>query len=166
LNESEDIEMTRTTTPLTLHALSVHRASEFLVGLLFGWGLLVSGMADPGKVLGFLDLAGAWDPSLAFVMGGAILVGVVAFAIARKRTTNLLGGALHLPTSRDVDRRLVTGSLLFGAGWGLAGFCPGPGIVAMAAGEPKALLFVVAMVAGMVIFEASSGLTRGAAAAA
>jgi uncharacterized membrane protein YedE/YeeE len=131
----------------------MHRVTEFLVGLLFGLGLLLSGMTDPGKVLGFLDLFGAWDPSLAFVMGGAIAVGFFAFALARKRTTNVLGGALHLPKSSQIDKRLVLGGLTFGVGWGLAGFCPGPGIVSMASGEVKALVFVVAMVAGMAIFE-------------
>ena len=130
----------------------MHRITEFLVGLLFGLGLLLSGMTDPGKVLGFLDLFGAWDPSLAFVMGGAIAVGFFAFALARKRTTNVLGGALHLPKSSQIDKRLVLGGLTFGVGWGLAGFCPGPGIVSMASGEVKALVFVVAMVAGMAIF--------------
>ena len=142
------------------------RASEFGVGLLFGWGLLISGMTDPRKVLAFLDLAGAWDPSLAFVMGGAIAVGFFAFAAARNRTRSFFGGALHLPTSRDIDRRLVIGALLFGAGWGLAGFCPGPGIVSMADGQPKALLFVVAMRAGMGIFEFTDRWSRRAAAAA
>ncbi len=132
---------------------NLQRAVEFAVGLLFGWGLILAGMTDPGKVIGFLDLAGAWDPSLAFVMGGAIAVGFFAFALAKKRTTNLFGGALHLPTSRDIDRPLVIGALLFGAGWGLAGFCPGPGIVSMAAGEFKGLVFVAAMVAGMAVFE-------------
>ena len=131
----------------------MHRFSEFLIGLLFGWGLLISGMTDPGKVLGFLDLAGAWDPSLAFVMGGGVLVGLVGFALAKKRTTSFLGSAMHLPTSRDIDRRLVLGSLTFGAGWGLAGFCPGLGIVARGEGESKAALFVVAMIAGMWVFE-------------
>lgn len=142
------------------------RLSEFFVGLLFGWGLLLSGMADPGKVLGFLDLAGSWDPSLAFVMGGAVLVGFFAFAAARKRTTNFFGGALHLPASRDIDKPLVIGALLFGAGWGLAGFCPGPGIVSMASGQPKGLVFVVAMVVGMVIFEVSDRMIRRNPAAA
>ena len=132
---------------------NLQRAVEFAVGLLFGWGLMLAGMTDPGKVIGFLDLAGAWDPSLAFVMGGAIAVGFFAFALAKKRTTNLFGGALHLPTSRDIDRPLVIGALLFGAGWGMAGFCPGPGIVSMAAGEFKGLVFVAAMVAGMAVFE-------------
>ncbi len=143
--------MTRTTT---------HRLSEFIVGLLFGWGLLISGMTDPGKVIGFLDLTGSWDPSLAMVMGGAIAVGFFAFGIAKKRTSNFLGGALHLPTSSDVDKRLILGALLFGAGWGLAGFCPGPGIVSMAAGQPKAAVFVVAMLAGMLVFEWMDRLGR------
>ena len=129
------------------------RLAEFAAGLLFGWGLMISGMTDPGKVLGFLDLAGPWDPSLAFVMAGAITVGVMAFAVARRRALSFLGGALHLPKSTDIDRRLLGGSLLFGVGWGLAGFCPGPGVVAMASGQPKAAVFVVAMLAGMAIFE-------------
>ena len=130
-----------------------HRISEFVVGLVFGLGLIISGMTDPGKVLGFLDLAGAWDPSLALVMGGAILVGVFAFALARKRTTTFLGGALHLPTSRDIDQRLVIGGLTFGVGWGLAGFCPGPALVSLGLGQPKAAVFVAAMLAGMGLFE-------------
>ena len=131
----------------------MHRITEFFVGLLFGLGLLLSGMTDPAKVLGFLDLSGSWDPSLAFVMGGAIAVGFFAFAMARKRTTNVLGGALHFPKSAQIDRRLVLGGLTFGAGWGLAGFCPGPGIVSMASGEVKAAVFVVAMTVGMVLYE-------------
>ncbi len=137
-----------------------HRISEFLVGLVFGLGLIVSGMTDPGKVLGFLDLTGLWDPSLAFVMGGAIAVGIFAFAIARKRTTSFLGGAMQLPTSRDIDKRLIAGSLLFGAGWGVAGFCPGPAIVSVGAGEPKAIVFVLAMLAGMWLFEMAERRAR------
>jgi uncharacterized membrane protein YedE/YeeE len=131
----------------------LHRVTEFAVGLLFGLGLLLSGMTDPGKVLGFLDLFGAWDPSLALVMGGAILVGFFAFALAKKRTTTFLGGVLRLPTSTQMDKPLVIGSLVFGAGWGLAGFCPGPAVVSMADGQPKALVFVLAMLVGMVGFE-------------
>ncbi|MDP2988143.1 YeeE/YedE family protein [Hydrogenophaga sp.] len=131
----------------------MNRITEFFVGLLFGLGLLLSGMTDPAKVLGFLDLFGVWDPSLAFVMGGAIAVGFFAFALARKRTTNFLGGALHFPKSTQIDKRLVLGGLTFGAGWGLAGFCPGPGIVSMASGEVKAAVFVAAMVVGMVLYE-------------
>jgi len=130
-----------------------NRLSEFAVGLLFGIGLIVSGMTDPSKVLGFLDLFGAWDPSLAFVMGGAILVGVFAFAVARKRTTSFLGGAMRLPHATDIDRRLVLGGIAFGAGWGLAGFCPGPALVSLGAGEVKAAVFVLAMLAGMALFE-------------
>lgn len=141
----------------------MNRFSEFVIGLLFGWGLLISGMTDPGKVIGFLDLAGAWDPSLAFVMGGGVLVGLFGFTVAKKRTTSILGSAMHMPTSRDIDRRLVLGSLVFGAGWGLAGFCPGPGIVAMGAGESKAALFVVAMIGGMLVFEALDRWSKASA---
>jgi uncharacterized membrane protein YedE/YeeE len=145
----------------------MHRISEFLIGLLFGIGLLLSGMTDPGKVIGFLDLAGAWDPSLALVMGGAILVGVFAFGVARKRTTSFLGSPMRLPTSTDIDKRLVAGSLLFGVGWGLAGFCPGPALVSLGAGQPKAVVFVLAMLAGMILFElADSQGRRGSAAGA
>lgn len=136
----------------------MQRLSEFVVGLLFGLGLMLSGMTDPGKVLGFLDLFGAWDPSLALVMGGAIAVGFFAFALARKRTSNFFGGFLHLPTSNQIDRRLVIGGLVFGAGWGLAGFCPGPALVSMASGQTKGAVFVVAMLAGMVMFEAADRL--------
>ncbi len=128
----------------------MNRLSEFIVGLIFGLGLILSGMTDPGKVIGFLDLFGSWDPSLAFVMGGAIFVGLFAFALAKKRTTNFLGQALHLPKSNQIDKRLVLGSLVFGAGWGLAGFCPGPAWVTMASGNTKALIFVIAMIAGMI----------------
>ena len=127
--------------------------TSFLAGLVFGLGLIVSGMADPAKVLGFLDLAGAWDPSLAFVMGGAIGVGVVAFFVARKRTVSFLGAEMKMPTARHIDRRLVLGGLTFGVGWGIAGFCPGPGLVAFGMGEAKAAVFVAAMLAGMAIFE-------------
>ena len=126
--------------------------SALLSGLVFGLGLIVSGMANPAKVLGFLDLAGAWDPSLAFVMGGAILVGFFAFLIAEKRTLSFIGAEMKLPTASAIDSRLLTGSAMFGAGWGVAGFCPGPGLVALGMGESKALVFVAAMLVGMVIF--------------
>jgi uncharacterized membrane protein YedE/YeeE len=135
----------------------MHRFSEFAVGLVFGLGLMLAGMTNPGKVIGFLDLAGSWDPSLAFVMGGAIAVGALAFALARRRTVAFLGGAMHLPTARDIDRRLVLGSLGFGVGWGLAGFCPGPAVVALATGHPKAVVFMIAMLAGMALFEFIEG---------
>ena len=122
---------------------------SLLSGLVFGIGLIVSGMADPAKVLGFLDLAGRWDPSLAFVMGGAIVVGVLPFALARRRTMSFLRQTMRLPTARHVDRRLIAGSVLFGMGWGVAGFCPGAGLVALGMGELKAAAFVLAMLAGM-----------------
>lgn len=127
--------------------------ASWLAGVIFGLGLIVSGMADPAKVLGFLDLAGAWDPSLAFVMAGAISVAAVAFAVARKRTVSFLGAAMNLLKTRRIDRRLVAGSLMFGSGWGVAGFCPGPGLVALGMGEIKALVFVVAMLAGTGLYE-------------
>jgi len=136
-----------------LHKNTVYRVVEFAVGLLFGIGLMFSGMTDPSKVIGFLDLLGTWDPSLALVMGGAIMVGFFAFAVAKKRTTTFLGGVMRFPTNMDIDKKLILGSLMFGAGWGLAGFCPGPALVSMADGQPKALLFVVAMLVGMVGFE-------------
>lgn len=127
--------------------------TSLLAGLVFGLGLIVSGMANPAKVLGFLDLAGRWDPSLALVMAGAIAVGSVAFLLVKNRPRSLLGAEMKLPTASHIDRRLVVGSALFGMGWGIAGFCPGPGLVALGMGESKALVFVAAMLAGMVVFE-------------
>lgn len=124
-----------------------------LAGLLFGIGLMVSGMANPTKVQGFLDLAGRWDPSLAFVMLGAIAVGMLAFAVAKRRGRTYLGLPLQLPANTQVTLRLVLGSAAFGVGWGLAGFCPGPALVAFGAGYGKAGAFVAAMVAGMAAFE-------------
>ncbi|MDT0356012.1 YeeE/YedE family protein [Herbaspirillum huttiense F1] len=121
-------------------------------GLLLGLGLIVSGMADPAKVLGFLDLAGQWDPSLALVMGGAIAIGLPAFTLARKRQRTLLGEPMQLPTARTIDRRLVLGSLLFGIGWGIAGICPGPALVLLGMASGKGLAFVLAMLAGMLLF--------------
>jgi len=110
-------------------------------------------MASPAKVLGFLDLAGRWDPSLLLVMAGAIAVGLVAFFVARDRAVSFLGAEMKLPTARHIDRRLVVGSLVFGIGWGVAGFCPGPGLVALGMGEAKAAVFVAAMLLGMGVFE-------------
>ncbi|WP_322030676.1 DUF6691 family protein [Paraburkholderia sp. J76] len=130
----------------------MRKLSAFVCGLLFGLGLLVSGMANPAKVLGFLDLAGNWDPSLAFVMAGAVALAAPAFRLARTRASSLAGAPIQLPASRRIDARLVGGALLFGAGWGLAGFCPGPALVAAGAGEPRAWLFVAAMLAGMAIY--------------
>jgi uncharacterized membrane protein YedE/YeeE len=128
--------------------------TSFLVGLIFGTGLILSGMANPAKVLGFLDLAGRWDPSLAFVMAGAIAVATVGFALAKRRTTSLLGLKMALPAARRIDGRLIGGSVIFGAGWGIAGFCPGPALVALGMGQVKAVIFVASMLAGMAVFEA------------
>jgi uncharacterized membrane protein YedE/YeeE len=127
--------------------------TALVAGLIFGLGLIVSGMSNPAKVLGFLDLFGTWNPSLAFVMAGAIAVGAVAFAAAKKRTTSLLGDPMQLPAARKVDAALIMGSLLFGMGWGLAGICPGPALVLLGAGTAKGAIFVVAMLAGMAFFE-------------
>lgn len=127
--------------------------AAFISGLVFGVGLIVSGLVNPAKVLGFLDITGRWDPSLALVMAGAVAVGAVAFLIADQRTESLLHAQMRLPATQQVDARLVIGSLLFGVGWGLAGFCPGPALVALGTGLPKAVIFVVSMLAGMAIFE-------------
>jgi uncharacterized membrane protein YedE/YeeE len=122
-------------------------------GLVFGLGLIAGGMTDPAKIKGFLDLFGGWDPSLALVMGGAIAVGVFAFAAARRRTTSWTGDHMEIPNSVVIDRRLIVGGLLFGIGWGIGGFCPGPAVVAMGSGVGPAALFVVAMLAGMVFHD-------------
>jgi len=135
----------------------VVRLSAFVCGLLFGLGLLLAGMADPGKVLAFLDLAGNWDPSLALVMAGAIGVAALPLSLARRRAKALLGGAMQLPTRRDLDARLIGGSLLFGVGWGIAGICPGPALAVLLTGYWQAALFVAAMLAGMLIFTALEG---------
>ena len=134
--------------------------AAFAAGLVFGIGLLLSGMADPGKVKGFLDLAGAWDPSLVFVMGGAILVGFFAFRFAGRRAQSFFGGAIQLSTRRDIDMRLLAGSAVFGIGWGLSGYCPGPALVSFGSGQDKAAVFVVAMLAGMLIYTAAQRYLR------
>jgi uncharacterized membrane protein YedE/YeeE len=141
---------------------AMNRLIEFVAGLVFGIGLILSGMTDPGKVIGFLDLAGTWDPSLALVMAGAISVGVFGFGVARKRSTTLLGGAMQLPTCNAIDSRLLIGSAVFGVGWGLAGFCPGPAVVATGAGHWQALVFTLAMLAGMAVHELSARPAPGA----
>jgi uncharacterized membrane protein YedE/YeeE len=131
----------------------MHIFTALLAGLVFGIGLIASGMANPAKVLGFLDLAGAWDPSLALVMAGAIGVGLVGFRRTKGRQTSWLGLPMKMPTASQIDRRLVLGSLTFGAGWGLAGYCPGPALVSLGAGQFPALIFVVTMLAGMGLYE-------------
>ena len=125
----------------------------FVAGLVFGIGLIVAGMANPAKVLAFLDLAGSWDPSLAFVMGGAVLIASIGFALAAGRETSLLGEPMRLPTATRIDRPLVLGSLAFGIGWGLAGYCPGPALASLASGATEPLVFTAAMLAGMGAFE-------------
>jgi uncharacterized protein len=125
----------------------------FVSGLVFGLGLIVAGMTNPAKILGFLDLAGKWDPSLALVMVGAIGVGLVAFALGSRQIASALGMPMQIPATQTIDARLICGSLLFGIGWGIAGFCPGPAIVAVGAGYPKAAVFVVSMLLGMGGFE-------------
>ena len=134
-------------------------------GLLFGTGLILSEMTNPAKVLAFLDLAGAWDPSLGIVMGGALLAAMPAYALARRRRRSLLGEPLQLPTTTRIDRRLLAGSLVFGAGWGLAGYCPGPAVASVLVGGVKPLLFFLTMVAGMAIHELLQrrGVRRAAA---
>jgi uncharacterized membrane protein YedE/YeeE len=117
-------------------------------------------MSNPAKVLGFLDLAGAWDPSLALVMGGAVTVGLAGFTLAKRRQTTWLGLPVQLPAAGHIDRRLVIGSVLFGVGWGLAGICPGPALVLVGAGLMKGVIFVAAMLAGMGLFEVLERLRR------
>ncbi|MCV4261957.1 DUF6691 family protein [Pseudomonas capsici] len=124
-----------------------------LAGVLFGIGLLLAGMTNPAKVLGFLDLAGQWDPSLAFVMLGAIAVAFLPFRWAGKRSQSLLGAPMQLPTSRTLDKRLIGGSLLFGIGWGIAGLCPGPSVALLLTLQWQPLVFVLSMLAGMLIFQ-------------
>ena len=122
-------------------------------GLVFGIGLILAGMADPLKVKAFLDLAGAWDPSLALVMGGAIALGAVAFALAKRRKLSWTGAPIEIPTNRSIDTRLILGGVLFGAGWGIGGFCPGPALVALGSGMGAAGIFVAAMLVGMVVHD-------------
>ncbi|NHZ36908.1 DUF6691 family protein [Massilia rubra] len=122
--------------------------TAFASGLVFGLGLILSGMTDPSKVIGFLDLAGNFNPALALVMIGAIPVAALAFRIAARRST-----ALHLPDARQIDRRLLLGALTFGAGWGVAGYCPGPALASLTTGGGDALVFVAAMLGGMMLFE-------------
>jgi hypothetical protein len=126
---------------------------SLLAGLVFGLGLVVSGMANPAKVKAFLDITGTWDPSLVFVMFGGILVASLGFLFARRCGLSLLGLPLQIPPPRRIDRRLVLGSLLFGVGWGLAGICPGPALVLVGAGVVKGWVFALAMLSGMLIFD-------------
>lgn len=130
---------------------------SFIVGITFGFGLIVAGMSNPAKVQGFLDIAGAWDPSLALVMAGAIAVGAGPFAIMKRRSQALLGAPVRLPEASAIDRRLVLGSLVFGVGWGLAGICPGPALVLAGSASVQGLVFLAAMLAGYAAFEIAEG---------
>ena len=123
-----------------------------LAGLLLGLGLILSGMANPAKVIGFLDVAGPWDPSLGLVMGGGLVIGSIGFALLRKQPKTLLGEPLNLPASRKIDLRLVLGSVLFGVGWGITGICPGPGLVLLGAGIPEGLIYMASLLAGMTLY--------------
>jgi uncharacterized protein len=127
-------------------------AVAFLVGLVFSVGLALSGMTRPSKVQGFLDVAGSWDPSLAFVMGAALAITLVAFPLILRRARPVLGSSFHVPRATQVDKRLLAGAAIFGVGWGIAGYCPGPALVTAGSGAVPAGIFTVAMVAGMLAF--------------
>ena len=132
-------------------AKAMHRFSTLFAGLLFGTGLILSGMANPAKVQNFLDLFGTWDPSLAFVMGGAIMITMPGFWLVQKRSKPLFHDVFHLPTRIDFDARLAFGAATFGIGWGLGGFCPGPALTSLPLAASGTLFFVPAMLVGMVI---------------
>jgi len=132
---------------------------SFLAGTLFGLGLCVSQMIDPQKVIAFLDVSGNWDPSLAFVMIGALLVTVISFPLVLRRPSPFWGECFAVPATRKIDGPLITGSILFGIGWGLAGLCPGPAIAGLAYGMHKSIIFVLAMISGMIIYQIWSNWT-------
>lgn len=121
----------------------------YLIGLIFGTGILISGMANPAKVLNFFDLFGAWDPSLAFVMGGALVVTFIGYRLVLKQPSPLADSIFHLPTKSDIDARLIAGSATFGVGWGIAGFCPGGALPALGTGNGSVMIFVAALVVGI-----------------
>jgi uncharacterized membrane protein YedE/YeeE len=128
--------------------------TAFIAGLLFGSGLILSGMSNPAKVLAFLDVTGQWDPSLLFVMLGAILVAAIAFRVGGTRARTVFGSTIHMPGAARIDGRLVLGAVVFGVGWGLVGYCPGPALTSLAVGGWPTLLFAASMLAGMTVFEA------------
>ena len=135
-------------------------ATALVSGLIFGLGLSLSGMLDPVRVQGFLDVLGTWDPSLAFVLGGAVIVAFVGVAISRSLKKPVFDAQFQLPGSQRIDRRLVVGSALFGIGWGIAGFCPGPAITGLALGKAEIVVFVVTMVLGMIAHDRWAGRSR------
>lgn len=124
-----------------------------LAGLLFGFGLLVSGMTDPVKVQGFLDVFGAWDISLALVMGGGLMVAIVGVQLAKRQQTSWIGSLIEMPTKTTINKKLLIGAMLFGIGWGLVGICPGPGIVLLGTGQWQAYVFIPAMIVGMLVYQ-------------
>lgn len=124
-----------------------------LAGLLFGFGLLISGMTDPVKVQGFLDVFGAWDISLALVMGGGLMVAVVGVQLAKRQQTSWIGSLIEMPTKTTINKKLLIGAMLFGIGWGLVGICPGPGIVMLGTGQWQAYVFIPAMIIGMLVYQ-------------
>jgi len=130
------------------------KVTAFFAGLIFGFGLLLAGMANPAKVLAFLDVSGTWDPSLALVMAGAISVAVVPLNWARRNRQSLLGARMQLPVKTQLDARLIVGNLVFGIGWGIAGICPGPAVATLLTGHWKILIFLLALLAGMYLFSA------------
>lgn len=125
--------------------------ASIVAGILFGIGLVVSDMINPGRVLAFLDVAGAWDPSLAFVMGGALIPSAIAYRIRSKRSKPLLDSSFHVPENRKIDKNLIAGAILFGLGWGLVGLCPGPAFAGLILGRWEIVLFVIAMLGGMAL---------------
>ncbi len=124
-----------------------------LSGIVFGSGIILSGMVNPAIVLAFLDITGSWDASLLWVMGGAVAVGIIAFTLARKRTRSYLGTPMHIPAITKIDRSLLAGSFIFGIGWGIAGICPGPALVLLGVGSAEASVFLIAMLLGMGVYE-------------
>ena len=124
-----------------------------LAGLLFGFGLLISGMTDPAKVQGFLDVFGAWDISLALVMGGGLAVAIVGVQLAKRQKTCWIGTLIEMPTKTTINKKLLIGAMLFGIGWGLVGICPGPGIVLLGTGQWQAYVFIPAMIIGMLVYQ-------------
>jgi uncharacterized membrane protein YedE/YeeE len=136
----------------------------FAIGVLFGLGIVISGMGNPAKVVNFFDIAGTWDPSLAFVMGGALAVTLVGYRVAVPKARPLFDGAFHLPVAKHLDRRLIAGSATFGVGWGIAGFCPGGALPVLGAMDASVWLFTGALVAGIVVARLGPGLLarRGA----
>lgn len=140
-------------------------AITLLTGVLFGAGLALSDMVNPARVIAFLDIFGAWDPALAFVMGGAIIPSSIAFILSKKMRQPLLDGRFFIPENTIIDRQLIYGATLFGAGWGLVGYCPGPAIAGLALGQWQPLVFVIAMLVGMWVHRYSNDLREARKAA-